>query len=150
MVASGTDYPASDAGNPIMTLYSLVTRRGPDGVPQGGWLSTQNVGVDVALRSMTQGAAYAAFQEKELGAITVGRRADFTVLSDDPYAGTRGAAVFAGVADRGRWACCVQRRKISRGRHHIGRSASVATLLLSEFTSIGRVPAGTGQIAPLI
>ena len=35
---------------------------------------------------MTQGAAYAAFQEKELGAITVGRRADFTVLSEDPYA----------------------------------------------------------------
>ncbi len=86
VVASGTDYPASDAGNPIMTLYGMVTRRGPDGAPQGGWLSTQNVGVDVALRSMTQGAAYAAFQEKELGAITVGRRADFTVLSDDPYA----------------------------------------------------------------
>jgi predicted amidohydrolase YtcJ len=86
VVASGTDYPASDAGDPIMTLYGMTTRRGPDGLPHGGWLSSQQVGVDVALRSMTQGAAYAAFLEKELGAITVGRRADFTVLSDDPYA----------------------------------------------------------------
>ena len=86
VVASGTDYPASDSGDPIMTLYGMVTRRGPDGKPDGGWLSTQQVSVEVALRSMTQGAAYAAFQEKELGAIMVGRRADFTVLSNDPYA----------------------------------------------------------------
>jgi hypothetical protein len=71
-----------------MTLYGMVTRRGPDGQPDGGWQSTQQVGVDVALRSMTQGAAYASFLEKELGAITVGRRADFTVLSNDPYAVT--------------------------------------------------------------
>jgi predicted amidohydrolase YtcJ len=85
VVASGTDYPASDAGNPVLTLYGMVTRRGPDGLPLGGWLSTQEVGVDIALRSMTQGAAYASFLEKELGAITVGRRADFTVLSSDPY-----------------------------------------------------------------
>jgi predicted amidohydrolase YtcJ len=88
IVASGTDYPASDSGDPIMTLYGMVTRRGPDGLPDGGWLPSQRVDIDAALRSMTHAAAYAAFQENELGAITVGRRADFTVLSDDPYAVT--------------------------------------------------------------
>lgn len=85
-IASGTDYPASDTGDPIATLFSMVTRRGADGTPRAGWLPDQRVSVDVALRSMIAGPAYAAFQETELGAITVGRAADFTVLSGDPYA----------------------------------------------------------------
>jgi predicted amidohydrolase YtcJ len=85
LIASGTDYPASDAGDPISTLFSMVTRRGADGTPAAGWLPEQRVSVDVALRSMTAGPAYAAFQEKELGTLSVGRWADFTVLSADPY-----------------------------------------------------------------
>ena len=85
-IASGTDYPASDTGDPIATLFSMVTRSGADGTPAAGWLPDQRVSVDVALRSMTAGPAYAAFEENELGAITVGRAADFTVLSGDPYA----------------------------------------------------------------
>ncbi|MBA2686335.1 MAG: amidohydrolase [Gemmatimonadaceae bacterium] len=85
-IASGTDYPASDTGDPIATLFSMVTRRGADGTPKEGWLPDQRVSVDVALRSMTAGPAYAAFEENRLGAITVGRIADFTVLSGDPYA----------------------------------------------------------------
>jgi predicted amidohydrolase YtcJ len=84
-IASGTDYPASDTGDPIATLFSMVTRRGADGTPSAGWLPDQRVSVDVALKSMTAGPAYAAFQESQLGAITVGRAADFTVLSGDPY-----------------------------------------------------------------
>jgi predicted amidohydrolase YtcJ len=84
-LAAGTDYPSSDSGRPIDTLYCAVTRRGADGKPEGGWYSDQSVDVDQVLRMMTTGAAYAAFQEKELGALTVGRYADFTVLSADPY-----------------------------------------------------------------
>jgi predicted amidohydrolase YtcJ len=34
---------------------------------------------------MTMGPAFAAFQEKNLGMLSVGRYADFTVLSSDPY-----------------------------------------------------------------
>ena len=33
---------------------------------------------------MTAGNAYAAFEEEKLGALTVGRYADFTVLANDP------------------------------------------------------------------
>ena len=33
---------------------------------------------------MTSSAAYAGFEEQNLGILTVGRRADFTVLSADP------------------------------------------------------------------
>ncbi|MEP7383037.1 MAG: amidohydrolase [Gemmatimonadota bacterium] len=86
VVATGTDFPASDTGDPVATLYSMVTRRGYDGQPEGGWLPDQRVSVDVALRSMTMGAAYAAFEEDVGGMLRVGRRADFTVLSADPYA----------------------------------------------------------------
>jgi predicted amidohydrolase YtcJ len=34
---------------------------------------------------MTAGPAFAAFQEKDLGVLTVGRYADFTVVSANPY-----------------------------------------------------------------
>ncbi len=86
IVAAGTDFPASDTGDPIATLSSMVTRRGDDGTPADGWLPSQGVSVDATLRAMTIGAAYAAFDEREAGILSVGRRADLTVLSDDPYA----------------------------------------------------------------
>jgi predicted amidohydrolase YtcJ len=84
VVASGTDYPASDSGDPIVTLYSLLTRAGADGKPDGGLMPEERVGIDQALRSMTETPAYAAFQETDRGALTVGRLADITVLSGDP------------------------------------------------------------------
>ena len=85
VVAAGTDYPAADTGDPIGTLFSMVTRRGVDGGPPGGWLPGQRVSVDVALRSMTMGAAYATFEENDGGLLRVGRRADLTVFSANPY-----------------------------------------------------------------
>lgn len=84
VVASGTDYPASDSGDPRATLYSLVTRKGADRKPDEGFLPDEAVDVDRALRTMTAGAAYAAFQEHDLGVLGVGRLADITVLSADP------------------------------------------------------------------
>lgn len=84
VIASGTDFTASDTGDPIDTLCALVNRTGADGGPEGGWYGEQRVGVDAALRSMSIGPAYAAFQEDDLGQLTVGRYADFTVLSADP------------------------------------------------------------------
>ena len=84
-LASGTDYPASDAGSPIATLHCSVTRQSADGKPEAGWYSEQRVDVDQALRMMTAGPAFAAFQEKDLGSLTVGRYADFTAVSANPY-----------------------------------------------------------------
>jgi predicted amidohydrolase YtcJ len=84
VVASGTDFPASDSGDPVVTLYSLLTRSGADGKPEGGLMPAERVSMDQALRSMTQGPAFAAFQEKDLGVLSVGRLADITVLSADP------------------------------------------------------------------
>lgn len=86
VVACGTDYGASDSGDPIKTLSALVAGQSADGAPGGAWYAPQRVDVDAALRCMSAAPAYAAFQEKDLGALTVGRFADFTVLSADPYA----------------------------------------------------------------
>ncbi|RLA25561.1 MAG: amidohydrolase, partial [Gammaproteobacteria bacterium] len=61
-----------------------VTRKGADGEPEGGWFPEQTVDVDVALRSMSAGSAYAAFQEEQLGQLSPGSFADFTVLAVDP------------------------------------------------------------------
>jgi hypothetical protein len=85
IVAQGTDYPASDTGDPIYTLFGLVARQDAAGRPQEGWYPAQRISVDEALRMMSIGPAFAAFQENDLGKLTVGRYADFTVLSGDPY-----------------------------------------------------------------
>src|SRR5262249_33877341 len=73
VIAAGTDFPASDAGDPVSTLDSMVTRRGVDGTPEAGWFPQQGVSVDAALSSLTVGPAFATFQELDLGALTVGR-----------------------------------------------------------------------------
>jgi len=85
LLAAGTDYPASDSGRALDNLYCAVTRKGADGNPPAGWYPDQRVDVDQALHMMTAGPAFAAFQEKNLGLLSVGRYADFTVLSSDPH-----------------------------------------------------------------
>ena len=84
-LASGSDYPASDSGSPIAALHCLVTRQGADGEPHAGWYSQQRIDIDPAVRSLTAGPAFAAFQEQNLGMLAVGRYADFTALSANPY-----------------------------------------------------------------
>lgn len=83
---ASTDYPASDSGDPRTTFNGLVTRTGFDGKPEGGWFPEQSIDMDTALRSMSEGAAYAAFQEETLGTLRIGKYADFTVLGEDPRA----------------------------------------------------------------
>ena len=85
LVAAGSDFPAADTGDPIVTLFSMVTRMGARAAPQGGWHPDQKASVDQTLKAMTAAPAFAAFQENDLGAIAPGRYADFTVLSADPY-----------------------------------------------------------------
>ncbi len=46
----------------------------------------QRITVDAALHAYTLGAAYAGFQEQELGSLEPGQRADLVVLSEDPTA----------------------------------------------------------------
>jgi predicted amidohydrolase YtcJ len=66
---------------------------GSDGMPYGPlygiWSATTHpndrvrLTVEEALRCYTMESAYSVFQENSLGSLTVGKRADFVVLSDD-------------------------------------------------------------------
>ena len=44
----------------------------------------QRISVEEALRAWTLGGAFASFDEARVGSISVGKLADFVVLSDDP------------------------------------------------------------------
>ncbi|MCZ6784236.1 MAG: amidohydrolase family protein, partial [Proteobacteria bacterium] len=45
---------------------------------------SQRIDVEHALYAYTMGGAYASFEEADKGSITVGKYADFVVLSEDP------------------------------------------------------------------
>jgi predicted amidohydrolase YtcJ len=81
-VAGGTDAPV-EKGDPLIEFYAAVARRSLQGFADDSWHLEQRVSRPQALRMLSVGAAYAAFQEKERGSIEPGKLADFTVLSSD-------------------------------------------------------------------
>ena len=83
-VAFGTDFTAADTGDPLATLASAVAGQSASGSAGAEWFQPQRVDLGTALRAMTGGPAFAAFEESNLGQLTVGRYADITVLSADP------------------------------------------------------------------
>lgn len=84
-VAFGSDFPVERV-EPLLGLYAAVTRQDAEGQPEGGWLPDQRLGFAEALAGFTLGAAHAGHDEDELGSLEPGKRADFVVLSADPYA----------------------------------------------------------------
>lgn len=83
-MALGSDFPVERV-EPLEGLYAAVTRQDQDGEPEGGWLPEQRLSVAEAIAGFTIGAAYAGFAEDELGTLEAGKRADFVVLSADPF-----------------------------------------------------------------
>lgn len=69
---------------PMETLHFAVTRTKLDGSPVGGWYADEALTREASLRAMTISGAHAAFQDDALGSLTVGKWADFVVLSDNP------------------------------------------------------------------
>jgi len=67
-------------GNPIVGIYSMVTRRTEGGDTIG---PNQAVPVMDAIRAYTMNGAHASFDENRLGSIETGKLADMIVLSDD-------------------------------------------------------------------
>jgi predicted amidohydrolase YtcJ len=81
-LALGTDYPASDSGDPVLNFFCAVTRRAADGTPPAGFHPEERLPAETALRLLTAGPAFAAFRRKIW--VRFRRYADLTVLSDDP------------------------------------------------------------------
>ena len=82
VIPNGSDAPVESI-DPLISFKSSVARQDARDWPVGGWFPEQRMTRDEALYSMTIWPAYAAFQEQELGSITIGKRADFVVLDQD-------------------------------------------------------------------
>ncbi len=81
-LAFGSDFPVEQV-DPLLGFYAAVTRQDADGWPEGGWYPDQRLTREEALRAFTLDAAYAAFQDDDLGSLEPGKYADFVLLSRD-------------------------------------------------------------------
>jgi predicted amidohydrolase YtcJ len=79
-LAGHSDDPVS-ISDPLLRIQDMVTRTSAEGKVYG---AKQRITVEEALRAWTLGGAFASFEESDKGSITVGKLADFVVLSDDP------------------------------------------------------------------
>jgi len=70
---------------PILGIYAAVTRQTLDGKHPEGWFPEQKISVEEAVECYTINNAYAEFAENEKGSISVGKLADFVVLSEDIF-----------------------------------------------------------------
>jgi predicted amidohydrolase YtcJ len=78
----GSDWTVAPL-NALLGIYAAVTRRTTDGKNPNGWYPEQKISVKEAIEAYTINNAYAVFEENEKGSISVGKLADFVVLSDD-------------------------------------------------------------------
>lgn len=82
-LALGSDFPVESV-DPRLGLYSATMRADAAGLPAGGWQPEEKLTAFEALRGFTLDAAYASFNEDQVGSLEVGKRADFVVLAQDP------------------------------------------------------------------
>jgi hypothetical protein len=83
-LALGSDWPVAPL-NPLLGIYAAVTRATLDGKHPGGWVPSQKITVDEAVRGYTAGSAYAEFTDGNKGTIGSGALADMVMLSDDIF-----------------------------------------------------------------
>ncbi|MGW1554113.1 amidohydrolase [Streptomyces sp. NPDC002346] len=80
VLALSSDWNVAEM-DPMIGIHTAVTRR-----PLGGgepWMPQETISVETAVHGYTMGSAYANFLENERGSLTVGKAADFVVLSRD-------------------------------------------------------------------
>lgn len=81
-LVGGSDAPV-ERGDPLIEFYAAVGRRDLQGFQGPDWRPEQALSRQRALRLFTADAAYASFQEADLGTISVGKKADFSAFDVD-------------------------------------------------------------------
>ncbi|MGD9801746.1 MAG: amidohydrolase [Parvularculaceae bacterium] len=82
IIAGGSDAPV-ERGDPLIEFYAAVARKDLEGASGPDWRPNEKVTRAEALAMLTAANAYASFQEKDLGAIEAGKKADFSIFSKD-------------------------------------------------------------------
>ena len=82
--SGGSDAPVVSFDS-MENIYFAVTRKNIDGQPEEGWLPSEKLTVDEAVKLFTKYAAYASYTEEENGTIEVGKHADLVILEKDIY-----------------------------------------------------------------
>lgn len=82
--SGGSDAPVVSF-DAMENIYFAVTRKNISGQPQEGWIPSEKISVDEAVKLFTKNAAYASYTEDENGTIEVGKNADFVVLEKNIY-----------------------------------------------------------------
>ncbi|WP_348763878.1 amidohydrolase family protein, partial [Hyphomonas atlantica] len=82
VVAGGSDAPV-EVGSPLIEFYAATARKDLEGRAGEGWHPEQALSRQEALALFTSAAAYASFQEDDLGTIEIGKIADFSVFDRD-------------------------------------------------------------------
>ena len=82
-IAFGSDAPIETA-NPMAGIHAAVTRKRANEARKA-WYPKERLSPLQALRAYTLGSAYACHFDDLTGSIAVGKRADFAILSDDPF-----------------------------------------------------------------
>ncbi len=82
-LALGSDWPVS-SGAPLDGIAIGVSRRTPEGDPEGGWIPEEILTIERALGAYTAGVAEQAFAEGTWGRLVPGASADLVWLDRDP------------------------------------------------------------------
>lgn len=84
-LAFGSDFPVERV-SPLLGLYAAISRQDLAQQPVDGWLPEQRVSLAEAIAAFSTGAAYASFEEGQMGRLSPGFQADFVVFGSDPFA----------------------------------------------------------------
>jgi predicted amidohydrolase YtcJ len=82
-LALGSDWPVS-SGAPLDGIAIGISRRTPDGEPEGGWTPEEALTIERALGAYTAGVAEQAFADTTWGRLVDGASADLVWLDRDP------------------------------------------------------------------
>jgi len=79
MVAIGTDFPI-ELTDPFLTIHAAVNRQNSENMPSAGFYPNESITLLECLKGMTIWAAFASFQENELGTLEKGKDATFAIF----------------------------------------------------------------------
>lgn len=94
MIAIGTDFPV-ELTDPFLTIHSAVIRKNSENFPISGFQRNESITLEQCLKGMTIWAAFASFQENELGTLEKGKDATLIIVESPIKANERFKANFA-------------------------------------------------------